>query len=41
MRQEYLGLGGAENTAMGGNYFLYIIIIISVLAILSKLTGAI
>ncbi|KAI3438845.1 hypothetical protein D9Q98_001262 [Chlorella vulgaris] len=41
LKQEYLGLGGSPNTAMGGNYFLYIILAISVLAVLSKLTGAI
>eukprot|EP00882_Tetradesmus_deserticola_P007138 GHRQ01007514.1.p1 GENE.GHRQ01007514.1~~GHRQ01007514.1.p1 ORF type:complete len:129 (+),score=29.38 GHRQ01007514.1:175-561(+) len=41
LRQEYYGLGGAENKAMNSNYFLWIIAIISVLAVLSKLTGAI
>lgn len=41
LRDEYLAFGGSENTAMGGNYFLYIIVIISVLAVLSWLTGAI
>jgi hypothetical protein len=41
LRQEYYGLGGAENKAMDSNYFLWIIVIISVLAVLSKLTGAI
>lgn len=41
LRDEYLSLGGSPETAMGGNYFLYIIVIVSVLAVLSKLTGAI
>jgi len=41
LRKEYLGLGGAEGQAMGSNYFLWIIAVISVLAVLSKLTGAI
>jgi hypothetical protein len=41
LRQEYYGLGGAENKAMNGNYFLWIIVVISILAVLSKLTGAI
>eukprot|EP00884_Botryococcus_braunii_P012287 jgi/Botrbrau1/21059/Bobra.0144s0058.1 len=41
LRDEYLALGGSPDTAMGGNYFLYIIVIIAVLAVLSKLTGAI
>eukprot|EP00775_Hariotina_reticulata_P007064 gene7064-7278_t len=41
LRQEYYGLGGAENQAMGSNYFLWIIAVIAVLAVLSKLTGAI
>ena len=41
LRKEYLSLGGSPSTAMGGNYFLYIIIIVSVLAVLTKLTGAI
>lgn len=41
LRQEYVGLGGAEGKAMNSNYFLWIIGIISVLAVASKLTGAI
>eukprot|EP00878_Enallax_costatus_P002836 GHUV01003028.1.p1 GENE.GHUV01003028.1~~GHUV01003028.1.p1 ORF type:complete len:126 (+),score=26.95 GHUV01003028.1:146-523(+) len=41
LRQEYYGLGGAENKAMSSNYFLWIIAVVSVLAVLSKLTGAI
>ncbi len=41
LRKEYLSLGGSPNTAMGGNYFLYIILFVSVLAVLTKLTGAI
>lgn len=41
LRQEYYGLGGAENQAMSSNYFLWIILVIAVLAVLSKLTGAI
>lgn len=41
MRKEYLGLGGSENTAMGANYYLWIIVGISTLAIASWLSGAI
>ncbi|WIA34722.1 hypothetical protein OEZ86_013033 [Tetradesmus obliquus] len=41
LRQEYYGLGGSESKAMDSNYFLWIIVVISVLAVLSKLTGAI
>ncbi|GMH45383.1 hypothetical protein BSKO_13340 [Bryopsis sp. KO-2023] len=41
MRAEYLGLGGAENTKMGANYFLWIIVGISALAVASWLSGAI
>ncbi|EFN57572.1 hypothetical protein CHLNCDRAFT_143228 [Chlorella variabilis] len=41
LRREYYGLGGSPNKAMGSNYFLYIILGISLLAVLSKLTGAI
>ena len=33
LRDEYLGLGGSPNTAMGANYFLWIIIGVSVLAV--------
>lgn len=41
LREEYLGLGGAENTPMTTNWFLVIILVISVLAVASWLTGAI
>ncbi|KAL4434140.1 hypothetical protein ABPG75_000581 [Micractinium tetrahymenae] len=41
LRQEYYGLGGAPNQKMGNNYFLIIILVISALAVASKLTGAI
>ena len=41
LRKEYLSLGGSPNTAMGGNYFLYIIILVAVLAVITKLSGAI
>lgn len=40
LRDEYLSFGGSANTAMGANYFLYIILGISFLAVLSWLTGA-
>jgi hypothetical protein len=41
LRDEYLALGGSPDTAMGGNYFLYIILIVAGLAVLTWLTGAI
>ncbi|EFJ49415.1 hypothetical protein VOLCADRAFT_74218 [Volvox carteri f. nagariensis] len=41
LRAEYTGLGGAENKAMSSNYFLWISIIVALLAISSKLIGAI
>jgi L-ascorbate peroxidase len=41
LRDEYLGLGGSPNTAMGANYFLWIIVGVSVLAVATWLTGAI
>lgn len=41
LRQEYVGFGGAENKSMGGNYFFTICVVISVLAVMSKLIGAI
>mmetsp|Transcript_33903 Transcript_33903/g.85812 ORF Transcript_33903/g.85812 Transcript_33903/m.85812 type:complete len:127 (-) Transcript_33903:316-696(-) len=41
LRQEYTGFGGAENSAMSSNYFLWIIVFISALAVASKITGAI
>ncbi|KIY96386.1 low CO2 inducible protein [Monoraphidium neglectum] len=41
LRKEYVGFGGAENSAMSNNYFLWIAIIISVLAVMSKMIGAI
>jgi hypothetical protein len=40
LREEYLSFGGSANTAMGGNYYLYIIVAISALAVAAKLTGA-
>jgi hypothetical protein len=39
LREEYVGFGGSANTAMP-NYFLYIILVISALAVASALTGA-
>ncbi|CAK0753678.1 hypothetical protein CVIRNUC_002238 [Coccomyxa viridis] len=39
LRNEYLSLGGSPNTPMGSNYFLWIIIVISVLAVLSWALG--
>eukprot|EP00270_Netrium_digitus_P014214 TRINITY_DN47_c0_g1_i2.p1 TRINITY_DN47_c0_g1~~TRINITY_DN47_c0_g1_i2.p1 ORF type:complete len:446 (+),score=80.95 TRINITY_DN47_c0_g1_i2:77-1339(+) len=41
IRAEYLAVGGSPTQALGSNYFLNIIIAIAILAILSKLTGAI
>ncbi|KAL6765872.1 hypothetical protein V8C86DRAFT_2450883 [Haematococcus lacustris] len=41
LRKEYVGMGGAENTAMPNNNFLLVIIVVSVLAVASKLIGAI
>ena len=41
LRDEYLGFGGSPNTPMGANYFLYIILGVSFLAVLSWLSGAI
>jgi hypothetical protein len=41
LRQEYLSLGGSPNTAMGANWFLYIILFISGLAVLTWATGSI
>ncbi|QDZ17939.1 hypothetical protein HOP50_01g04450 [Chloropicon primus] len=41
LRDEYLAFGGSANTAMGANYYLYIIVIISALAVAAKLSGAI
>ncbi|KAF5830046.1 hypothetical protein DUNSADRAFT_15087 [Dunaliella salina] len=40
LKDEYVGLGGTPNRAMGNNYFLWIIVGISALAVASKLTGA-
>jgi len=40
LRKEYLSFGGGPNTAMGANYYLYIIVIISALAVAAKLSGA-
>ncbi|CAL5227541.1 g10530 [Coccomyxa viridis] len=39
LRNEYLSLGGSPNTPMASNYFLWIIIVISVLAVLSWALG--
>lgn len=39
LRAEYEGWGGNENKALSSNYFLNIMIFISVLAVLLKLTG--
>ncbi|KAI8470084.1 MAG: hypothetical protein J3K34DRAFT_266042 [Monoraphidium minutum] len=41
LRKEYVGFGGAENTAMGNNYFLWIAVTVAVLAVMSKMIGAI
>lgn len=40
LRAEYLGLGGSTNTSMGQNWFLNIMIFVSILAVMTKLTGA-
>lgn len=40
LRKELLGFGGSPDTAMGANYYLYIIVIISALAVAAKLSGA-
>mmetsp|Transcript_28914 Transcript_28914/g.55364 ORF Transcript_28914/g.55364 Transcript_28914/m.55364 type:complete len:148 (-) Transcript_28914:218-661(-) len=40
LRDEYLSLGGSPNQSIP-NYFLYIIVVISALAVASALTGAI
>ena len=40
LRKEYLGFGGSAGTAMSTNWFLNICVGISVLAVLTKLTGA-
>jgi hypothetical protein len=39
LRAEYVGFGGAPNKAMGGNYFLYIILAVAFLAVLSSALG--
>ncbi|KAK9906809.1 hypothetical protein WJX75_008427 [Coccomyxa subellipsoidea] len=39
LRDEYLSLGGSPNRAMGSNYFLWIIVIVSILAVLSWALG--
>ena len=39
IRAEYLAVGGAANKPLSSNYFLNIIIGISVIAILTKLAG--
>eukprot|EP01026_Neomeris_dumetosa_P071376 TRINITY_DN72093_c0_g1_i3.p2 TRINITY_DN72093_c0_g1~~TRINITY_DN72093_c0_g1_i3.p2 ORF type:complete len:142 (-),score=20.18 TRINITY_DN72093_c0_g1_i3:139-528(-) len=41
LRKEYTSWGGSPGTAMGANYFLWIIVVVAVLAVLTKLTGAI
>ena len=41
LRQEYVGFGGSESKAMGSNYFLVIAVVVAVLAVMSKLIGAI
>ncbi|CAI7786852.1 unnamed protein product, partial [Closterium sp. NIES-54] len=41
LRDEYIGLGGSPDRPLQTNYFLYIMIGVAVLAILTKLTGAI
>lgn len=41
LRQEYVGLGGAEGQAMSQNWFLYMITIVGILAVCCKLIGAI
>lgn len=41
LREEYLGLGGAEGQKMGGNYFLNIMVAISSLVVFCKITGVI
>eukprot|EP00199_Chlamydomonas_sp_CCMP681_P005100 CAMPEP_0119103512 /NCGR_PEP_ID=MMETSP1180-20130426/1947_1 /TAXON_ID=3052 ORGANISM="Chlamydomonas cf sp, Strain CCMP681" /NCGR_SAMPLE_ID=MMETSP1180 /ASSEMBLY_ACC=CAM_ASM_000741 /LENGTH=136 /DNA_ID=CAMNT_0007088045 /DNA_START=10 /DNA_END=420 /DNA_ORIENTATION=- len=41
LRKEYTGFGGSSEKAMGGNYFLYIILIVSALAVAAKLTNSI
>lgn len=39
IRAEYLAVGGSANKPLSSNYFLNIIIGISVIAILTKLAG--
>ncbi|GAX76243.1 hypothetical protein CEUSTIGMA_g3687.t1 [Chlamydomonas eustigma] len=41
LRQEYKGWGGAENTAMSSNYFLWVILFVGALAVMSHAIGAI
>ena len=41
LRDEYVGLGGSAGTPMSSNYFLNIIIFVTVLVLLSYFTGAI
>eukprot|EP00465_Bigelowiella_longifila_P006609 CAMPEP_0185263906 /NCGR_PEP_ID=MMETSP1359-20130426/16955_1 /TAXON_ID=552665 /ORGANISM="Bigelowiella longifila, Strain CCMP242" /LENGTH=143 /DNA_ID=CAMNT_0027851791 /DNA_START=26 /DNA_END=457 /DNA_ORIENTATION=+ len=38
LRDEYVGVGGAQNTAMP-NYFLYISLLVATLSIISKFLG--
>lgn len=41
LRKEYIGLGGSEGSPMASNYFLNIIIFVTILVLLSYFTGAI
>lgn len=41
MREEYIGLGGAENTKMGQNWFLIISGVVAALAIAAYVSGSI
>jgi len=41
LKKEYIGLGGSEGTPLSSNYFLNIIIFVTVLVLLSYFTGAI
>ena len=40
LRAEYIGVGGSPDEPLQTNYFLYIIVAISILAVLSYYTGA-
>lgn len=41
LRKEYIGFGGSDSQAMGNNYFLWIAVVVSILAVMSKMIGAI